>query len=299
MQRTLKEIGIKSLGLVSRLLIRLGILDKQIIVRIDGGICSQMHFYLIGRWFAEKGIKVKYSIDWFDENGWDLNKQFVRSFDLLKAFPELVFEPSSRIERLLYKPFRYTDSVNWTKVSAPCYLCGYYHFPEITAFLTRYFKVDISVLDQQNSRARKSILSRHNSVAVHVRRGDLSIYVPAYGEPSSDDYFRRAVNYFQARFEDCYFYFFSDEPQYVKDHLIAYLELSDNYSVMDFNDSAKGYMDLLLVASCNHQITSQGSLGLVGAALNNYPNKIIACRDDDRCRAFFSVDSSNVVFIEQ
>lgn len=297
MNKIVKNFGYRFFRIFSRLLIRFSLLNNQIIVRVDGGICSQMHFYLIGRWFTEKGVKVKYSIDWYKNDGFDLNKVHVRNFDLLTAFPELDFEIASSVECFLYKPFRFTDPNKWKDVTGPSYLCGYYSFPECCAFLTRYFKVDYSTLDQQSQNMRQMIISCENSVAVHVRRGDLAIYLPGYGEPASVEYFKRAVNYLKTHLRKCHFFFFSDEPQYVKDYLIDYLEMYDNYSVVDFNDSAKGYMDLFLVASCNHQITSQGSLGLVGGELNNYPNKIIVCRDDNRSHSFFQ-DNSNIVYLE-
>ena len=75
--------------LLAKVLIRFHLLKKMIIVRVDGGICSQMHFFLIGQQLKENGFLVKYDLDWFKNNGKDLTGKFARNFDLLKAFPDL------------------------------------------------------------------------------------------------------------------------------------------------------------------------------------------------------------------
>ena len=76
------------------------------------------------------------------------------------------------------------------------------------------------VLDAQNKLLYSEIDSRPCSVAVHVRRGDLKVEIPAYGKPASLEYFKSAVTYMQDR-DYCllFFYFFSDEPDWVRDDL--------------------------------------------------------------------------------
>lgn len=120
-----------------------------------------------------------------------------------------------------------------------------------------------------------------NSVAVHVRRGDLSVEVPAYGKPASLNYFKEAIGYMKKETTAPYFYFFSDEPEWVVSELIPYLELANkNYRVVDINGSDKGYMDLFLIAYCQHQITSKGTLGKYGALLRDSVDKIVILCDD-------------------
>ena len=78
-----------------------------------------------------------------------------------------------------------------------------------------------------------------------------------------------------------FFYFFSDEPEWVASELIPYLEFAnENYKVVDINGSDKGYMDLFLIAYCKHQITSKGTLGKYGALLRDSSDKIVILCDD-------------------
>ena len=40
--------------------------DNLIIVRVDGGIASQIGFVALGKAFEEKGYQVKYDLSWFE-----------------------------------------------------------------------------------------------------------------------------------------------------------------------------------------------------------------------------------------
>ncbi len=137
------------------------------------------------------------------------------------------------------------------------------------------------VLDEQNRLLYSKIGSCACSVAVHVRRGDLKVEIPAYGKPASLEYFKSAVTYMQGKDKSSFFYFFSDEPDWVRDELIPQLRLTEgSCKVIDVNGSDKGYMDLFLIARCRHQITSKGTLGKYGALLGDNPEKTVVLCDD-------------------
>lgn len=138
------------------------------------------------------------------------------------------------------------------------------------------------VLDAQNKLLYSEIDSRPCPVAVHVRRGDLKVEIPAYGKPASLEYFKSAVTYMQDRDMSSFFYFFSDEPDWVRDELIPQLYLTEgNCKIVDINGSDKGYMDLFLIARCKHQITSKGTLGKYGALLGDNSEKmVVLCNDE-------------------
>ena len=83
------------------------------------------------------------------------------------------------------------------------------------------------------------------------------------------------------RFPDAYFYFFSDEPDWVSKVLLPQLSLVDEGQVVNLNGSDKGYMDLFLIAHCKHQITSKGTLGKYGALLADNSAKVVVLCDDE------------------
>lgn len=264
----------------------------KVIVLMDGGICSQMNQYLLGRIFEEKGYEVLYDLSFYEEWGTDMNYQFVRNFDLLKAFSYLRLKAASKLAVSVYKK-KYFNSGNITdgiiedftymEREPPVYLGGYYHVPS-AAWLSGFrsvFRVDPSVLDEQNRLLYAEIGERVCPVAVHVRRGDLTVEIPSYGKPVSTQYFQSAISKLQGESKFLFFYFFSDEPDWVSNVLLPQLELTEeNSKVVSINGSDKGYMDLFLIASCKHQITSQGTLGKYGALLGDNPDKLVILADD-------------------
>jgi len=257
---------------------------------MDGGICSQIHFFLIGQIFVGKGYKVKYDVSWFENIGKDINGEMERTFDLLKLFPYLDFPICSSFERWMsLKFFLYENDYNdlvhplkYIKLGAPLYLRGYFRDPDwLYSSLNEKLCLHNIPLDNENLNLLKWINSKTNSVAVHVRRGDLSYYRVAYGNPASVDYFVNAITYIGNRYSDSYYFFFSDEPDWVRKYLIKAMPLNNNYHIIDINGSAKGYIDLLLISSCKHQITSKGSLAKYGALFAQSKNQIVTLCDDE------------------
>lgn len=272
-------------------LLKRNLIAPQVICVIDGGICSQMHQYLLGQLYRQKGYKLRYDLSFYKKWGSDLNHQFVRNFDLLKAFPYLKMKTASRIAIELYmnKYLRLgnnsgqrVEDFSFLQWVPPVFLAGYYHLPPevwLPAFRALY-KVDLSVLDLANRELIDEISKHETSVAVHVRRGDLKVELYEYGKPVSIEYFQKATSYFMKNMKSPFFYFFSDEPEWVHEELIGCLHLTDNYKIVNINGSDKGYMDLFLIAHCKHQITSKGTLGKYGALLMDNPGKIVIMSDD-------------------
>ena len=72
---------------------------KNVIIRVDGGICSQIAFVSLGLWLSKNfGVVVQYDLSWFSEYGKDMNGVFVRNWDMEDAFPELNIDIASREE---------------------------------------------------------------------------------------------------------------------------------------------------------------------------------------------------------
>lgn len=269
------------------------ILFPQVVVLIDGGICSQMHQFLLGQLYKTKGFQVSYDLSFYRKYGMDKDGKFVRNFDLLKAFPDLELKVASDFIVSFYQNRYYNignnttsrmDDFSFLQKKAPLYLGGYYHLPAdiwLPAFRSIY-KLDLNVLDNANIQLYNKINNCQYSVAVHVRRGDLKVEMYDYGKPASVDYFTRSISYFQKKHRSPSFYFFSDEPDWVLSDLIPQLPVAENeWKVVDINGSDKGYMDLYLIASCKHQITSKGTLGKYGALINDNPEKIVVLCDDE------------------
>lgn len=281
----IKSVIKKCVGTAGRTLHRIGLLPQDIILAVDGGICSQMHFYLVGEMLRARGNNVIYDLQWFEYNGLDCDGRFCRNFDLLRMFPDLPFpQVKSMLQRKLYDwsfPFqndffdKTADPMAWLDLKGPMYLTGYFHDPEnmFTDFFPRCFRIDTGILTGQNERALRNITETgrvKDACAVHVRRGDLANYNVAYGNPASTSYFLNAmeqVRKFAAdQGKEVKFFFFSDEPGYVTEELLPRMK-GYEVELCSGNESDKGYCDLTLISRCRHIVTSQGSLGKYGAML--------------------------------
>lgn len=250
---------------------------------MDGGICSQMHFYIIGETLRRRGNEIRYDLRWFRECGTDLDGRFCRNFDILKLFPDLkIEEERSAFARRVYTSLFYkrnnyfateTDATAWEQYGAPMYLDGYFRDDDemYGELFTELFRPDETALDEANRRMLDKItVSEAETCAIHVRRGDLSKFNSAYGNPADMEYFRNALHHVlkeaDSRQKSVKFYLFSDEPEWCRENLLPILASGD-VEICDINGSDRGYCDLLLMSRCRHQITSQGSMGKYAALL--------------------------------
>ena len=100
-----RRIILRIIHYLYTLLIKFKICTPSIIIRMDGGICSQMHQYLLGEVFSRKGIKVEYDLSFFENDGKDINGNHARLFDLENAFPDIKLIKASQKKIKLYKLF--------------------------------------------------------------------------------------------------------------------------------------------------------------------------------------------------
>ena len=114
------------------LLSRLHITKPAVIVTVDGGLCSQMHQFMMGEILKGKGKVVEYDLSFF-KKGLDLNNQSTRKFLINKLFPDFMYKQASAqkviLYKLLFKHFGKYPSLkdkNWLTKSAPVLLSGYY-----------------------------------------------------------------------------------------------------------------------------------------------------------------------------
>lgn len=134
------------------------------------------------------------------------------------------------------------------------------------------FKIE---LDAENRQLANQI-STCNSVSIHIRRGDYmkSRRFHQTGSVCSPAYYRRAIDYIQSHTKDAFFFFFSDDIDWVK----ANLEFP-NACYVENNKGKDSYMDMQLMSLCKHNIIANSSFSWWGAWLNSYSEKIVIAPD--------------------
>jgi hypothetical protein len=108
-------------------------------------------------------------------------------------------------------------------------------------------------------------LSESDSVSIHVRRGDYTLY-PDHHPTCSKEYYDVAISKFG---EDCKFLVFSDDIEWCK----------ENFSGERFHcvDTGSPYVDLKLMTMCKHHINANSSFSWWGAWLNPKEGKRVIC----------------------
>ena len=242
--------------------------SNKIIIRVDGGFCSQIAFYALGYDLMQRGYEVKFDLDWYKKYGKDTDGRFDRSFVFDRVFPSLPFAQATEKESRHYRIFHPRKTTDCDKFVPPIYIGGY---PVCRQSLFLKYRQTFRENFQLNSEeASDPILDKIKigpSCAVHVRRGDLAHTTSTYGEPTSVSYFIKAVDIISRLEPKCNFFFFSDEPEWVTENILP--QLSNLHCFLcNANGSDKGYVDLYLMMHCQHFITSIGSLGFYAAALS-------------------------------
>ena len=249
---------------------------RQVIVMIDGGICSQIHQWRIGAALRARGVDVEYDIQWFKTSGKDINGKFVRNFDLLRAFPNLEFRVASDAKiKYFKKHFSYNENTDGAFISArtPKYF-GYYYPSYYQDLLPFEYTIDEAVLDDYNKNVARQIKEDKHPIGIHVRRGDMAITQHNW-VVCPPEYFVNAVKYFINKYKDASFYFFSDEPDWIQNNILPLLnDIENPIYLVSHNGSDKGYMDLALMSYCEHFVSSQGSMAKYANILNHNKNKI-------------------------
>ena len=289
------------LRLIYRVFTKLKLSTPSVIVMVDGGLCSQMHQYMIGYILKNKGVNVEYDLSFY-KKGLDLEGNPTRIFLLEKVFPneQCNVAPSQKV--FFYKHFLCNtgkhpkeNDTSWLTLSPPVYLGGYY-----TDTLDMYnsggiFKTLFKLNDEILSPVMMNILNKirsTKSIGVHIRRGDLKSYNVAYGYPVTLDYIRESIKLFKGRDPESIFYFFSDDRDYIVNEVIPTLDININYWLSE-SGFENVYEDFILLANCKALITSKGTMGKYAALYENADTIVVA--KDDKQKNMLSCIKSQII----
>jgi hypothetical protein len=277
-----------------------------IISSVIGGLGNQMFQYAVGRALAfERGGALR--LDVRDFAGYDLHY----GFELLRVFnchaeianredltSVLGWQSLPVVKRILLRPtmswlrthkfalephFHYWQGI--AEVPLNCYLQGYWQSEKYFAKIASTIRSDFtfkSEMSEKNLELSKKI-EHLNSISLHVRRGDYvsdaktnTVYASCMPE-----YYQNAVQYISRHVTEPYFFVFSDDMAWAKEHL----KLQYPCEYVDINSGLESYNDMRLMSLCKHHIIANSSFSWWGAWLNQNPGKIVVAP-----RKWFSID---------
>lgn len=268
----------------------------MIIVRLCGGLGNQMFQYAAGLAVACRvASDVRFDTEWFDNNHAHQGLELKRVFGLELPKPSIAdlqkvlgvcARPvvrrllsrrslrSLRPKALVIEPhFHYWAGIE--HLPDDVYLDGYWqsekYFSCIADTIRQQFRF-IEPLDPRNA-ALIDEMQRCESVSLHIRRGDFVSDPRASRVHGVDlsEYYPAAVATMVEKTGAERFYVFSDDPQWVIEHL----RLPVPYTVVDHNRGAASYRDMQLMSACRHHIIANSTFSWWGAWLNPRPDKIV------------------------
>jgi hypothetical protein len=159
------------------------------------------------------------------------------------------------------------------------FLKGYWqserYFQEIAPILRQ--ELTFKAAPDQENQAMLQRIDSCQSIVLHVRRGDYLGTRKSHTVHGvcSADYYASAIAYLRERVKDPHCFVFSDDPQWVADHL----RLAIPSILVSHNVGKQNHEDLRLMSRGKNFIIANSSFSWWGAWLSTHPGKqIIAPR---------------------
>lgn len=203
-------------------------------------------------------------------NGFELTKWFDTDIKYAKGFRFLLF----RLKEYL----RYKGKIKnpWLEesrfmVDSPA-LCYDGYWQDRKYFTKDFIRFKEFPLSERNQKILEIIKSTQ-SVSIHVRRGDylLPQYKKKYSGVCTRVYYVEAINIVKSICDDPRFFIFSDDIDWVKEHLPL-----DNASYIDWNSGSNSIYDMYLMSKCKINIIANSTFSFWAAYLNTNGKMVIA-----------------------
>ena len=264
----------------------------MIIARPIGGLANQMNVYAAARALAiHHGVKLKLDLS-------NVEKDLKREYELNKLNINAEIATKKEIERLkgkegsisykikkearrhglnlgLYKEKKLTFDNKFFKLPDNIYISGNFHSVKYYAPIADILREEFSITLPLSTESEKweDMITSHESVAVHIRRGDYANdkSVRKYHGLLNLEYYQRSIRLIEEKLKKPVFFIFSDDPLWVKNNLKT---RSDTYYV-NCNDGENAYQDFHLMRQCKHNIIANSGFSRWPAWLNNNPQKVV------------------------
>lgn len=270
----------------------------MIIIKLWGGLGNQLFQYSYGYQLAKKtNSEMKLDISFYSQQTLrkpiilDLNLEY-KSIISANEIPGIVRflnkkNPNRAIRVLPYSCFNIGKGYKYFKETRHfyderirnfkrdnVYIDGYWqcpkYFDDFRNDLIMQYSLENSDFTNEQLILLKEI-SKCNSVAVHIRRGD---YVNNYNPFSKlllmgKDYYDFAIKNASSNIKEPFFYFFTNDVDWVKDN---YGHVKNSY-IVSGNIKCTDFQELILMSKCKNQIISNSTFSWWAAWLNDYNYK--------------------------
>ncbi len=266
----------------------------MVIVRLTGGLGTQMFQYAAGRALADRlGTELLLDARAFEHalarNVYTRRAYALAPFKLrarlatasdLKNWPVWLVEIGMRLRfvRPLFRRWHFESGIRYDPsvrtLHEPVCLVGYWQSERDFIDVADRIRADLTLtqpLDGANA-GLLELARSDGSVGLHVRRGDfvsLNDAAQLHGL-CSVDYYRRAIGLVRDRFPECRFLVFSDDPEWAR----AELPL-DPSAVFVAGNEQRPEQDLALMSACKHHVIANSSFSWWAGWLGYSPDQIV------------------------
>lgn len=247
------------------------------IINLYGGLGNQMFQYALLVSLSQQYPNRKFYLNLETlprlecHRGYQLNRIFNISDHILAN--------NDMIEKIKNAPKAYTRYITESEYSKytpiedsthPIWIVSGYWQSEkyLCPSVREHFKFNGSILTEYNKEILTRIRKTDLSVAIHIRRGDYTNHIKTFhlmGGICTPQYYQEAAKLFD---QNSTFYIFSDDIEWCKE----YIQIPNCVFVTQ-TTSNDDWQDMILMASCKHQIIANSSFSWWAAWLNRYPAK--------------------------
>lgn len=270
--------------------------NKSVVVmRIMGGLASQMHKYGIGRSLADKHeCELLLDLTWFEKQDVrDTKREFLldkfntrflvasnKTINKLKT-GKVMRKLSSVARKFGFRDkfiksshyIRSTNSKDVLDALPSVYIEGEWFGGQMIKENRRSLLNDFSLRDEISKSASIVLdaILESESVAIHVRRGDFvsNSKAASFHCLTNIEYYKVATDYLKKKLASPRFFVFSDDSVWAKKNLGEFLKNSI------FVEENTPHEDIFLIKNCHHQIIANSGFGWFGGWLNTNENKIL------------------------
>lgn len=263
-------------------------LARTKIVKFLGGLGNQMFQYAFFLSLEKCYGKVKADLTGFGEyrlhHGFELAKVFGVAMEQATPFELRIYTSQQRdwLTRKLRRIYgtkgaEYDEQEEFAfdtgiyEDASPRHFWGYWQhhqYVQLVEDKLRKAFVFKEPLDKRNEDCVQT-LAAHETVAVHVRRGDYLNH-PSLGGICDLSYYQQGLQILEEKLDNPLYVFFSNDMTWCKDNLNV-----KNAVYVDWNKGEQSYRDMQLMGCCNHYIIANSSFSWWGAWLNPNPNKLV------------------------
>lgn len=261
-------------------------LDKDVVVRLKGGLGNQLFQYAAGRSLAERlqaDLKVdvaafgsgdrRYGLGHFIASPQVATPEEVRSAGGARRIQLVLGMLHARGPVLRERHFHFDR--RFEQIATSVYLDGYWQSERYFAHIAPLVRDELRVRVAP-SIANAATLERiraGTSVAVHVRRGDYVTNAKARRTHGGcpPDYYTAACRFVVERTRRPSFFVFSDDPEWVR----ANLSFPGAVEYVDHNGPRDAHEDLRLMAACQHHVIANSTFSWWGAWLGHSKTQIV------------------------